>query len=66
MLPIEKCHVEGCTKKAVYGFREIIYVTNNDSQAKEFIMGVVPNWCQAHDTEQRPLYAAKNGDYVKL
>jgi hypothetical protein len=64
-LPKAMCDVTGCNRVAAYGFRERVYVTNNDSLAKEFIMGDVPNWCQPHDIEQRPLYAAKVGDYVK-
>ena len=63
-MPVAKCHVKGCTDDAVYGFRETIDVTNNDSQAREFIMGDVPNWCLNHDAEMRTLYASKNGKFV--
>jgi hypothetical protein len=64
VLPVAMCDVAGCERVAAYGFRERIYVTNDDSLAKEFIMGDVPNWCKYHDAEQRPLYANKIGDYV--
>ena len=68
ILPVAKCHVEGCTEEAVFGFRETINVTNNDSlgRAKEFIMVSTPNWCRSHDAEERPLYATKRGEYVVI
>jgi hypothetical protein len=66
VLPIAVCDVAGCGRDAAYGFRERIYVTSNDSPVSEFIMGCVPNWCKAHDAEQRPLYATKRGDYIKF
>jgi hypothetical protein len=69
-LPVAMCDVAGCSRDAAYGFRETIYVTSSDSPVSEFIMGCVPNWCQVHDAEQRPLYAikqaAKQGEYIKF
>lgn len=59
------CEVHLCKEVTVYGFRETIYVTNNDSpgRTKEFVVNPY-NWCKLHDAEQRPLYAYRDGRYV--
>jgi hypothetical protein len=64
VIPVAKCHVEGCQEDAAYGFREMIDVST--MEISDFIMGVRPNWCRSHDAEQRPLYFGMNGDYVKF
>jgi hypothetical protein len=62
MLPKAMCDVPNCTQDAAYGFRETIDVSS--STISDFIMGDVPNWCKAHDTEMRMLYANKVGKFV--
>jgi hypothetical protein len=64
VIPIAKCHVDGCQEGAAYGFREQIDVST--AEISDFIMGVRPNWCLQHDAEQRPLYAVMRGDYIKF
>jgi len=62
------CEVEGCTEGASYGFRQTIDTTNYDSvgRAKEFIVGIHPNWCFGHDGEMREKYTGLDGFYVDL
>jgi hypothetical protein len=64
IIPIAKCHVEGCREKAAYGFRQTIDASTITTS--EFHVGVRPNWCEVHDDEQRPRYANMNGDYVEF
>lgn len=57
-----RCHVQGCMKRATYGFRETQEV--GTSGISEFIMISSLNWCLDHDAEMRTRYAGKTGNFV--
>jgi hypothetical protein len=62
VIPIAKCHVQGCQEDAAFGFREMIL--QNTVTSFEFEMGVRPNWCKHHDAQKRGSYEHLVGEFI--
>jgi hypothetical protein len=65
VMPIAKCHVDGCGKAAVYGFRRIIYTTNSESSAREFIVDPF-NCCEEHEEKAAKDFSGTDVKKVNL